>query len=353
MSLNDNLEIKQLPDHVEFSIEVKNGNQILKPSTFYPFGKNEEPDLVYNLDIGQLFTHVAVSSEPILEVRWYIEDINYTVKGFEMTKAIGYPIRLTAEDLQNNPIIFSWWKPGTYNVFADIRTSYGWSSATNQFIVSSPIVRDFTAVTGIVGVNMYNGTEMLRFAWSMENFNKDGIFMQAIVANNGNAEGTIAAIQIARNQRFLEYKDGEKFKWSTNGRNVLDIGMTNTIFYQDHSVNLPNDGTNEYYTANDGPGGGLDSDIIISRQFGDYSNPPNVIPETYWMYLMYRSNLPNSIWVPIKTLIWGWAGSTRFITDTGWSAAYGISILEPEQIDPVDFPIWYQNTGDGDWIKDE
>lgn len=67
---------------------------------------------------------------------------------------------------------------------------------------------------------------------------------------------------------------------------------------------------NVTYEPHDGPGQGLEIRNLKAMYIGD--GTPEVVPETYLMYAMFRPNLSAAIWVPIKVLKWGWEGCTEY-----------------------------------------
>ena len=143
----------------------------------------------------------------------------------------------------------------TYNVTATITTSVGTGVVTNTFDVTAPLVRDVNwSGDGVVAVGSYKDQgQMIQLA-DKSNFNKDGLYMNFVVAGNQIYTGILAGIQLACNERVAQYNDGQLWKRAINGIYVLDVGLTNTVLYQDFTVPIGNTGGNVTYEPHDGPG---------------------------------------------------------------------------------------------------
>ena len=321
------------------SVEVKVGTECLLK------GANDQITTV----IGSLNTHTATSSHPIQSVQWTIEGRQNTVANYVTSTNSGTVTLLTDEDLTKNPITFAWWRSGTYKVTATITTSDGTEVVTNTFVVTAPLVRDvnWNEGEGVVAVGSYREEgQMIRFA-DESNFNKDGLYMNFVVGGVQSSPGILAGIQLACNQRVAEYNDGKFFKRAINGIFVLDVGLTNTVLYQNYTEPLDNTGGTATYDPHDGPGQGLNITDLKAMYIGDGN--PEVVPETYLMYAMFKPNLPAAIWVPIKVLKWGWEGYTDYISGA-WTPAKDGEIPTPVPSDPSNFPEWDKNTNDNNWV---
>ncbi len=340
--------IQNLQSNVKVWIDVLDGKS---DSLTKSANTNSHVNAEYETVIGQVSQHIAQSNVPILQVAWQIQGIESTVKNYTTTTVLGQPTFLSQWDLTQNLIQFCWWRPGTYIVTCTITTAFGVSQSSNSFVVTSPLVRDFNAWTGIVGVGLYHQARMIRFAYSMNNFQNDGIYMNGIIAGLQSVDGYVAGIQLASNQRFCTADNSMNYRYDTNGTYILDTGMTNTVFYQNHIVQLLNNGSNVNYEVNDGPGAELDSNVIRAMFIGDGDVTPN-IPETYKMYIMFCPEVVGGIWVPLKVMVWGWEGYTTYDTSTqNWGQAEGTNVPEPIVSNPVDFPVWNKNTSQSHWVN--
>ena len=152
--------------------------------------------------IGALQTLTATSTYPIQSVQWTIGGQENTVANYVITTASGTVTLLTNEDLTKNPITFAWWRSGTYNVTATITTSVGTEDATNTFVVTAPLVVDVNSSgDGVVAVGSYKDQgQMIRLA-DKSNFNKDGLYVNFVVAGNQSSTGMLAGIQLACNEQ--------------------------------------------------------------------------------------------------------------------------------------------------------
>lgn len=346
-TLTPTLNLKTLPEFVKLWVEVRDLKSQLDPRVTK---EKERYQAEFESVIGQVLEHIAYSNVQILGVSWNIQGLQYTVTDYAPTLQVGQVTRVTQWDLNHNPIRFCWWKPGTYVVTCNISTPYGIGQVSHSFEVTAPIVKSFTAVTGIVGVGIYQNREFLRLARSIPEFQRDGIVMNCIIGGVQSVAGTIAGIQLASNQRFCILDNGSAQKINTNGEYILDIGMTNTIFYQSTVEQLPNDGEDISYDANDGPGGEVNAEIIKSLMIGDGDDDPH-IPEMYKLFIMFRPEVPGGIWVPIKLMEWGWEGVTNFnVNQQRWEAASETNIPIPLVNDPDHFPEWNKNTSQSQWV---
>ena len=248
------------------------------------------------------------------------------------------------DDLKKNPITFAWWKPGQYVVSAAVTSGGSTQVSTDTFLVTAPRVTNVTSSSnGVVRVGSYmDQGQMIRLA-DKDNFNKDGMYMNFVVAGNQSVPGVVGGIQLACNERVAQYND--LWKLSTNGTLILDAGSTDTVIYQNYVVQLGTTGDIINYDPHDGPGQGLPSAELKAMFIGD--GMP-VVPETYRMYAMFYPRLPAAVWVPIKVLEWGWEGYTQYV-DGAWTPAQDGSVPVPVPSDPTNFPQWTQNTNVKDW----
>ena len=337
-----------IDDNVKFWVEVREVKS--RTSSVEAIVENVKgPEDVFTTVIGQRLQHIACSNVPITSVHWNIEGIQFTATNYTTSTQLGQRSDLSQTDLKNNSITFCWWRGGTFRVTCSINTPYGTGQVEHSFNVTSPLVRDFNSKTGVVGVGDNGGSLMIRLAWSMEHFDRDGIFMNGIVAGMQSVDGTIAGIQLASNQRFCTHRDGNTpYRLDTNGVLILDVGVTGTVLYQNHAVAIKNDQQNVNYEVNDGPGSSL-TNILSAKFIGDGDNPPTT-PEEYQMYLMFYPHVPGAIWVPLKVLRWGWEGYTEFV-EGAWSGVQSPGVLAPVASDPQDFPQWTENTNQSQWVR--
>jgi hypothetical protein len=64
-------------------------------------------------------------------------------------------------------------------------------------------------------------------------------------------------------------------------------------------------------------------------------------------WLMFKPNLTNSIWVPLKKVDWSWAGNVRRIAgnpDNAWEVVPNtLSYPAPTAATTTTFPVWSRN----------
>lgn len=329
------INLRRVPTEVEFEIQTRTA-----------VGDRLGHLGVSETVVGVILQHQAVSTAPILSVQWHIDGFpNATVVNFDPTVQTGTFTNLAPQSLSATTINFGWWRPGTYTVTANIETPYGWGSTTQTFHVTAPLVRDFNGTTGSVAVGPYNGSTFLRLAESAQHFGTDGLHVQAIVAATQSIPGALAGIQLARNERFVTHLDGSNWRMVTNGTFILDVGMTGTVWYQNHAAPIGTNGQNVWWEANDGPGIELNSQSISAAYIGD-GEP--IVPEAYRLHLMFIANQAGAVWVPISLVEWTWGGYSTF-KDGNWTPAADTTVSLSNPLDPS-FPTWTQNTANPDWI---
>jgi hypothetical protein len=347
MKINETVRIQKLPDDAKFWIDSLSGGGDPFPEAQRKAAKDNVL-AEFTTVVGEVGMHIARSNYPILAVRWKIGGLQHTAADYVISTTVGMRMALTEKDLVTNPVTFCWWRGGVYVVTCTITTTAGTAEVSHSFEVTAPLVRDFNAGTGVVGVGTYMGSSYIRLARSLHEFDRDGILMNAVVAGTQSVRGVLAGIQLASNQRFSTTTDGKSYRLDTNGTYILDIGMTNTIFYQDHFQPIGSDGENVNYDASDGPGAQLNDMVIHAMLIGDGDETPTV-PETYRMFLMFLADVPGAIWVPLKVLEWSWEGVTTF-KDGAWTAAQDAGVAVSDPADPAGFPQWNQNTSQSRWV---
>jgi hypothetical protein len=340
MSIQETSQIP-VPSIARSLVEVTAGGQRLAPEA-------DGAQLTYTTTVGVMLHLVAPSATHALSVTWTVEGMQYAVKGYTATLTTAQATPLTQADLGAATLDFAWWKPGHYTVTCTVSTTQGTVQSSDDYVVTAPLVKGFNWWTGVVGVGTYTGKTFLRLVRSMSDFDHDGMLMNAVVAGTQQAAGTLAGIQMASQQRFCTRDDGRNERLNLNGIWVLDSGMTNTVLYQGTTVALPANGANANYQANDGPGAELNENVISAMFVGDGDVTPTT-PELYRMYLMFLPSLPNSVWVPLKVLMWGWEGMSAYEYE-GWTPAQDPGIVHPVVTDPTGYPTWTQNTSQNTWI---
>ena len=169
--------------------------------------------------------------------------------------------------------------------------------------------------------------KLIRLA-DKDDFNKDGMSMNFFIAGTQSVAGRIGGFQLACNERVADYSDGSVLQLTINGTNVLDVGQYNTVLYQNFTVPIGTTGVTINYEPHDGPGQELGLAGLSTMYIGDGN--PEVRPETYAMYAMFKADLPESLWVPIQVYHWGWEGYTKY-ANGAWGNPQDANLKYPLQ----------------------
>lgn len=323
---------RPLPDHVKIGIRTTLGDQVL--ATGEP-----TPDANYTVCVGQMGQHLATCNVPIIGVTWVLSGVN-GVANYTATTAAGFVTPIT--NLTMNPLIFAWAGPGPCFVGVYVYTAYGTGYAQNNFTVTAPQVNFLEAATSQVQVAPISGNQFLQFG--NQSLQQPGITINAVVYGAQSVTGTLAIFQLCTNERFATDTDNKPWYWSLNGQSVLDVGMTQSVIYQEE-VATSTPGASAQFDVTDSPAMQLGPPL----QFMAIGDGEPVVPETYNSYLMFQP--AGGIWVPLSVLTWNWAGYSQ-LENGVWSAAQDPeNSVNPLGVVTTNFPTWTGNTGNGGWIQ--
>lgn len=291
----------------------------------------------YTACVGQLTTHHATCDVPILAVHWSVQ--GETLKSYNLSPdAPSLPIYLTGSDLQRNPLSFYWIEGGTYTVSVTIYTAYGWGTVQHTFNVTSPTITKFNSDTGSVKLVDYTDNPAIAFVSEFGEIG-EGIMMQLEVQGNQNLVGQIATIQLIKTARQDQLDTGQNEHFSINGQWVLDNGRKPGSYIYSGPVQL-NPGDTASLVPSDGPLQGMKYPPITQM---------NINKEEYKMYVMFKPNCDNSIWVPLRLLSWFWQGTATHSAEM-WNIINADNSQNPDG-GPVDSPPgWVSNVKSGRWI---
>ncbi|MDH4240100.1 MAG: hypothetical protein OEW48_11095 [Phycisphaerae bacterium] len=244
------------------------------------------------------------------------------VKGYAANFASGKVTKIEEADKKKFTIYF-YWVDGDDGRVVDAKcvfTSGG--KDTNKtisatFDVKKPKIKSFTSKTGSVKIK---SGEMGFFG--------PGIKWTAKVAPNGAAAGKIAFIQRINPHRV--WTPGKK--WTSSGKFVLDGANGKTeIFYAQKKESLS--GADATLKSNDSPSNPLNAFSNALKNTGE---------DKFELYLMYKSNESNSIWVPLGLLTWDWKGEARRTSTSDPWGMHGTPTFtrNPSGSNTDDFPEW-------------
>jgi len=319
------------PDHVHLELRSTVNDSVIS-------SHDPEPDTMYMACIGQFTMHLVEASLPILGVHFVIGG-GGPVANYVATVNTGTVLPVTPVMLVANPLTFVFSAAGPAVVGVYVTTEYGTTYLMNNFMVTAP-QGYFTSMTGQVRVAADAAGTFLRFT---NDAPLAGIVMTPALTGTQSAAGSVAVFQIATNHRFRTDTDHQPWHWSLNGQDVLDIGMTNTVEYQNVVGQLQPGGIYQNFFT-DSPA----MQLIPAFPFASVGDGQPLIPETYNAYLMFQP--AGGIWVPLSVMTWTWAGFAQF-EQGAWSAAQDAqNILNPVGVPTNTFPTWTQNTQNGQWV---
>lgn len=269
------------------------------------------------------------------------------VAGYTISQTLGQDLPLMPAALQENPLTFAFTTPGTWTVGVYIWTEEGEGFVSNTFEITAPQVNFFESQTGQIDVYMIAGQPWLSFGIQ----GAPGITMNAVLFGQQSTPGEVGILQLATNQRYGTDAQGLPYHNTQNGQAVLDVGPGGAYtFYQDVIDDLPVGG-NAQVLVTDGPGNELGPPLTLVS-IGQNDGGPEVVPESYQAFLMFRADSPGAIFVPLSVLVWNWEGFTQQQPDGSWGAVQvPDNAVNPSGEPTNQFPTWTLNTTTGGWVQ--
>lgn len=290
----------------------------------------------YTVCVGQSVTLRATSDRPIVAVQWSVQ--GETLKSYNLSTGPSLPIYLTGADLTKNPLSFYWIKPGTFTASVTVYTASGWGVQSYTYEVKAPTVQSFTSDTGRVEIVDHQGNPAIAFVGQFGEIG-EGILMQLRVSGTQNLAGQIATIQLVMTARTDQLDNGRSEYRSTNGQWAVDNGRNPGGYLYSGPVPLAAGGT-ATLPPSDGPLQGVRNPPIEWMKIGR---------EDYKMYLMFKPDAADAIWVPLAMLPWYWQGTATW-SGHDWALSNAANSQDPRG-GPVDSPPgWMINVSSGQWI---
>lgn len=159
-----------------------------------------------------------------------------------------------------------------------------------------------------------------------------------------NGAGTIAFVQLMKPDMHILLEDNRRAS-STSDEYVLDPDPSDSGVYYGGTADIAA-GDSKYFNDpdrySDIPGtrlASIDNQALEAWGSGVNSHTRN---EQFIVYLMFKPDSENSIWVTLRTLQWHWSGGATKNIQTGvWSLDAGAtSSQNPGSIDSVTLPEW-------------
>lgn len=168
-----------------------------------------------------------------------------------------------------------------------------------------------------------------------QNMDSFGIVWTANVTSNTNGAGEIAFVQIVDTDLRARHDDPEtKIKITSAGKNVLDVRQDSTVVQYGGQIETIGANDTTTLVSSDNPGQTLDDNYNRITRTDNFN-----------IYLMYKPDGANSIWVTLRKLFWNWGGTAvkgnAPYPNRGWTRAVGAtSAVDPESTDSAELPIW-------------
>jgi hypothetical protein len=283
--------------------------------------------------------------QPITNPQWTIPGTR--VKNYTQAVGAGVKTDLAAADLQAATIDFFWIDVGSQIVNVTAQVAGVALTATVTFTIKRPTVDHFTATTSTVNVCV--GTYLQPGTW-------------------------LAAFQPAAGAVALKYGCQWDAKVTVPDIGVGKVGFTQRI--QPNRVNTSNAGVaktkaSAAFVLDEGAGiqysgpQAVANSASVTLNSVIYSDSPASgltatnqavsASDNFELYLMYKSDEADSIWVTLSSLTWQWAGqSTRIGAPAGpgntWNAASGTSLSATGSSNSTTLPVWSTNFGAIPWV---
>lgn len=252
------------------------------------------------------------------------------IGGYRVDLNAGRPINMPPLSRQN--IAFYWHQSGTYT--ATFRGEINKASApsvTVTFVVVKPKVNFFsgTRTTDVPPVDIRNGGSKLRFGHL--DLPGAGIRWNASVKTNLKGAGKIAFFQLGFLNRAQTLQSGQQQVSKANGKLMLDDNGHDVAY---GNVKIPiGDNATGGIASDDTPDKGLAANLKTASASDGFQT-----------FLMYRSDAPDSIWVPLSRLTWSWSGSAQRYATQQYPATQGWKRLsgnpDRKATDPVLPPLF-------------
>ncbi|MFU8778446.1 MAG: hypothetical protein ACNA7M_12360 [Roseovarius sp.] len=275
-----------------------------------------------------------------------------TVKTYSQTVANGAKTDLAQTDLQQDNISYHWIdgadaREVKYTVVVGGTTCEG-KATFNVKRPMSTLTSQTTAEQPPVGVRDEGFGQELIFGSTAS----AGITWKANVTTPANGAGKIAFVQLINTDMRMTLDDGSKRKSTPAGKYILDPDENGNV-RQNGETNIGNSDTINHERA-DVPSAELETlDAQIQQMFNKELEKFSR-NDQFKLFLMYKPNTANSIWVTLRLLQWHWSGSaTKNLQTDVWSLDPGAaSSQNPGSSDSTVFPEWDDNFGNVGFVPD-
>jgi len=280
---------------------------------------------------------VAAAGKVVTAHKWTIGGTR--IKGYTQTMQTGEQTELQTDDLNKDNVTFYWiaGAPATSRVEVEYEATIDGTiySDTVQYEVKRPTATLTSQLTSLTPrIDLRDGFLLLGVA---EPF-FEGIIWSASVTTTEGGAGQIAFTQLVNTlrHRTLDDASSTKEKWTSGGTYVLD-GAEMGIQYGG-TTNI-GDAATESISKADSPGIPLAGNKKVSMD------------DKFRVYLMYKPNGEDSIWVTLRLLDWADAGAATKTNET-WVLDAGQSSSTGQSSDSNVLPGWEKEVNGLGWVAD-
>ncbi len=342
--VNDDLICEPNTNLTIIRVDIKRDDQVITDTT---------TDVMVGQKIG-LTGEVSPAGFVFDSQAWTIPDT--TVKTYSQTVDKATKSDLTQTDLEQEDVSYYWIdgdaaREVKYTVVASGTTCEG-KSIFNVKRPTATLISQTTTEQPPVGLrDLGKGLELV-----FGSFDSPGIAWIAEVNTPSNGAGKIAFVQLINFDGHMTLEDNRKAKGISDGY-ALDPSPGDGGVHYGGSIDI---GSSDSQTLDDSvyysdtPGSVLDSIDDQAQQAWDSGLKAHTRNDQFNLYLMYKSDSANSIWVTLRMLQWHWSGGATKDVQTGaWSLDAGAtSSQNPGSDDSATLPEWSAKTPIG-WVLDD
>ncbi len=291
----------------------------------------------------------ANPATPLSNIQWTVPTRN--VKSYTQALANGAVTDLSAGDLQAATLDFYWIDGGNKTVQVSATAAGNPPPVSVTFNVLRPTVDHFTTSTSGVHLCVGNylggarpGTWMAAYDPTSAKF---GCQWDAKVTAPVNGAGKIGFTQLINYDRKKTDNGGNPWKITSGGSFYLDsdLGIQyNGDMTGGVAIAATSSAQMNGWRFADSPGNALEAT--------DQNSSAN---DSFHLYLMYRPDGADSIWVTLQRANWSWKGETTRIgapasAANNWNAISGGAMTnDANGADTTDLPVW-DHHWEGTWV---
>jgi hypothetical protein len=275
-----------------------------------------------NLQCRLSITNSFMKNFPLANFQWTIP--GYAISNYVANDNSG--VVYTNFSTVNSNVVF-YWVDGANNRTIQCSATINGKTITGQatFNVLRPTAK-ITTQTGSVSVNSTWGD--LEISFGLQSPEIAGItFSNIITMPSTNFTGSTEWLQVVNDvvQTRQRISDLVWETWAGGG------GLDNSVPYDNEPLNT--------LTVNDNPGGHLTNDYL------EY----NVVTNSFTMWLLFKPDINNACFVPLRAVGWNWSGSATNNVGTWMLESGATNSVNPPDFGTTGFPLWNRNVTNNVW----